>query len=105
MNLLEIRDVLLTVTSKVYHFEAPAGETGKYIVWAEDGETDLHADDKIEARVTEGTIDLFTPDEYDSMPQKISEALDRSGVSHKLNSIQKETDTGLIHYEWVFEIG
>ena len=31
-------------------------------------------------------------------------ALDAAGIAWYLNSIQYEEDTGLIHYEWVWEV-
>ena len=105
MVLTDLKAVLLTVTSKVYHFDA-TGAKGNYIVWGEDGQADsVWADGKMQEQTITGTIDYFTKTEYDPNFTAIQTALNGMGISYTLNSIQYETDTKLIHYEWVFEIG
>ncbi len=105
MTLQTLRDTLLTVTDKVYHFEANA-EDEKYIVWAEDGQADtVWADGKLQQQATTGTIDYFTKEEFDENFDRIQKALSQADISFGLNSIQYEDDTSLIHYEWVWEIG
>jgi len=105
MVLTDIRAALLTVTSKVHHFDA-TGATGNYIVWAEDGQSEsVWADGKMQEQALTGTIDYFTKIEYDPNFKNIQEALNGIGISYSLNSIQFEPTTKYIHYEWVFEIG
>src|SRR5665648_36728 len=104
MILADIKTALLTVTSKVYHFDA-TGATGNYIVWAEDGQADsVWADGRMKEQTITGTIDYFTKIEYDPNFNAIQEALNEIGVSYQLNSIQYESDTKYIHTEWVFDI-
>lgn len=62
------------------------------------------ADDRMQEQALEGTVDLFTRDEGHPQMKAVQAALDRSGVSWRLNSIQYEENTGLMHYEWVFEL-
>lgn len=104
--LSKIRDALLTVTQKTYHYEPPDDVTGNYIVWAEDGEGgSVRADNELQEQVITGTIDYFTKTEYDSNYSSIQTALNTAEISFRLNSIQREKETGYIHYEWVWELG
>lgn len=105
MTLSDLKDILLTIGSPVYHYFA-TGQTGNYIVWAEDSEGDaVHADGQKTERAIAGSIDYFTKTENDPVVQQIETALDSDdGLAWKLNSIQYEQETRYIHYEWVFEI-
>lgn len=106
MTLTELKNLLLAITSNVFHYKPPDGQKGSYIVWAEDGEGDtIHADGRKVERAITGTIDYFTKTEDDPVVKQIETALDRAdGLAWYLNSIQYEQDTGYIHYEWAFEI-
>jgi len=105
MLLSDVKTALLTVTSKVHHYDA-TGATGNYIVWAEDGQADsVWADGKMQNQTITGTIDYYTKTEYDTNFNAIQEALKEKGISYRLNSIQYEIDTKYIHTEWVFEVG
>ena len=105
MTLQNLRDLLLTIGPPVFHYFA-SGQTGSYIVWAEDGEGDtVNADDKKAERALTGTIDYFTITENDPVVGQIENALDADdGIAWKLNSVQHEKDTGYIHYEWIWEV-
>src|SRR5665648_287385 len=97
MILADIKTALLTVTSKVYHFDA-TGATGNYIVWSEDGSADsVWADGRMKEQIITGTIDLFTKQEYSPDFAAIQAALDAIGISYRLNSIQYEELTKYIH--------
>jgi hypothetical protein len=105
MILADLKAALLTVTSKVYHFDA-TGATGNYIVWAEDGQANsVWADGRMKEQTITGTIDYYTKTEYDVNFSTIQAALGVIGISYRLNSIQYEELTKYIHTEWVFEIG
>lgn len=102
-KIYRIRDALLTVSKNVYHFEA-LEKKDKYIVWAEDGEGNSgHADNK-KNQVIQGTIDYFTKDDADPVVEEIQEALELYEISYKLNSVQYEEGTEVIHYEWIWEV-
>ena len=79
---------------------APPSEYGTY---QEDGADDFLANGNHAEKGITGTIDYFTRNDDGSVQQTIEDALE--GVcAWRLNSIQYENETGLIHYEWVFEI-
>lgn len=104
MKLSDLRDALLEVIPDVFHYEAWA-KSDKYIVWAEDNESDAsYADDHQIDQVIQGTIDYFTKTEFDNTVVLIQQKLNSIDVAWRLNSIQHEKETGYIHYEWVFEL-
>lgn len=104
MKLNNLRDLLLTITPNVYHYFT-TGQTGNYILWAEDGEgNSQNADDKKDNQSLQGTIDYYTKTEFDPVFNQIQDALNSVDIAWKLNSVLREKDTGYIHYEWVFEI-
>ena len=47
---------------------------------------------------------LYTKTDKDPLFSAIPEALEDIGAAWYLNSVQYEEDTGLIHYEWVWEV-
>lgn len=103
-----IPELLLTITDKVFHYEA-VKQYDKYIVWAEDSEGEsLEADNYKAEQSMQGTIDYFTKEDMDENVDKIQEALIKSRISFYLNSVQYESadDSGsnYIHYEWVWEV-
>lgn len=105
-KLTTVRDALLTVTDKVYHYIADSGAKAPYIVWSEDSEgASIYAGNKMVEQALQGTIHYFTPMEFDSTVDTIQEALTNAGIAFRFNSVQMEIETGLIHYEWVWEIG
>lgn len=106
MTLSDVKALLLTIGPPVFHYFPPEGQTGTYLVWAEDGEADaLYADGQKAERSISGTIDYFTKVENDPVVRQIEAALDSDdGLAWVRNSVQYEKETGYIHYEWVFEI-
>lgn len=104
MNRLDIiKNALLGVTDRVYHFTAGANPRPPYVVWAEDGENAFIANGRHAETAPQGTVDLYTKDEADPLRQSIPDALNGCGCAWYKNSTQYEKDTGLIHDEWVFE--
>jgi hypothetical protein len=104
MTLQNLRDTLLTIGPPVFHYSA-SGQTGNYIVWAEDGEGPSgHADNHKTTQVLTGTIDYFTKTEFDPVIQQIEGALNSTDIAWRLSSVQHEKDTGYIHHEWTWEI-
>lgn len=62
------------------------------------------ADGKNQALAIEGTVDLFTRDAGETQRQAVQSALNSvDGLSWYLNSTQFESDTRLVHFEWVFQ--
>jgi hypothetical protein len=103
-NLDALKNALLTVGPPVSHYTA-AKQPDKYIVWAEDGQgASVWSSNKRKLGVVTGTVDYFTKVENDSNVEKIETALGSIRIGWRLNSIQRETDTGYIHYEWAWEM-
>lgn len=76
-----------------------------YMVWGTDGTADaVHADGKLQERVRTGTIDLYSVKSMGADYQNVEKALNKSGVAWSLNSVQYEDGTGMVHYEWVWEV-
>lgn len=96
---------LAALTERCYHYYAMPGTTPPYIVWAEDGDNDLSADNVHAERCFEGTVDLFTREEGDDLIKAVPSALEGIGAAYYLNSVQYEEDTGLLHFEWVWQYG
>lgn len=86
------------------HYSWASAPEGTYGVYAEDSAISLWGDDKMQAQLISGTVDLFTRDDSGMPLEVVQAALCSAGVSWYLNTIQFEEDTGLIHYEWVFEV-
>lgn len=104
MTLNDLKNILVSIGPPVFHYSA-TGQTGNYIVWAEDSEgNSLNADDKKEDFSIQGTIDYFTKTEYDPVVEQIQDKLTEAEISWGLNSVQYEEDTEYIHYEWVWEL-
>lgn len=103
-KIYKVRDALLKVSKNVGHYEA-IKKGNKYIVWAEDSESNaISADNRKQNQGIQGTIDYFTKEEEDETVDKIQEALDAAGIGYVLNSIQYEEETQYIHFEWVWEV-
>lgn len=99
-----IKEALKDLTENVWRYHAPDRASLPYLVWAEDGASDFIANGCHCERAWQGTIDLYTSDEDDGLINGVSEALDQARVAWYLNSVQYEEGTGVIHYEWVFEV-
>ena len=106
-RLKTIRDLLLTVSDHVYHFQAPEGlrTPPEYIVWQEESECDrlLGDGDKNERRI-QGSIDLFTLTEYSPLLNRIEQAFKDADIYIECTGTGYEDESGLIHYEWVWRI-
>ena len=105
MTLKALHDALISVSDNVFHFSVPARTQIPYIVYAEDADTALWADDQRAMLVAiQGTIDLYCKSNMYRLIRDIPRVLSDSEISFYLNSIQTEDETGLMHYEWVFEV-
>lgn len=104
MKLQDLKTMLLTIGPPVYHYFA-SGQTGNYILWAEDSSgSALYADDHIDRHTIQGTIDYYTKTEYDPVAKQIEDALNGSDVSWYPGPVQHEQATGYIHHEYIWEI-
>lgn len=102
-KLKTVRDALLTVTDKCYHYRRSGSIKTGYIVWAEDSEDgSFDGDNRKGEQQIHGTIDYFTLIEFDPVVDAVQNALNAAGIGFRVNSVQYEDDTNLIHYEWDF---
>lgn len=83
-----------------YGWSSPPADN--YGVYAEDSGADLTGNNQHIESGTQGTIDFYTRDDTTAPREAIEAALNGLKISWRLNSIQYETDTGFIHYEWLF---
>lgn len=90
------------VIPNVWHYFRPQ-LTPPFAVWQEDGQENFYANNKACEITVTGTTDYFTKTEYDRAVDDIQDMLARNGFLWRLNSVQFESDTGLIHYEWAWE--
>lgn len=99
------RALVRAVGSKCYH-HFRTGIKPPYVIWAEDNGIGQQADGHKAEQAIEGTIDLFAKTEYDPLFDAIQRELnlEPSIVYWELNSTQYEEETGLTHYEWVWEV-
>lgn len=85
---------------KVNHYRR-FGSDAPYCIWQEDSDEGMEADNKKAEQGIAGTVDLYTLTEYDGNIELIQAKLDSiENLSYRINSIQYEEDTNLIHYEW-----
>ena len=90
----------------VYHYWRPK-MTAPFVVWAEDGEANsFDADDRKREQVLTGYVDFFTRTEFDQIADTIQDALyglQSEPFTWRLESVQYEDETNLIHYQWTWE--
>lgn len=75
-----------------------------YGVYALDGRDDLMADDKHAERMLEGTVDFFAWHSNGiAQAARIEAVLDSAGIPWRVGLAgEYEPDTGLTHWEWIF---
>jgi len=105
-RLSQIGQGLASINQNSFHYwrSAPKG-VKSYIVWAENNEgNSFSADNHKQRQVIEGSIDLFTKNEFDAQVEEIQELLEELGVAWNLESVQYEEETGFIHHEWMWRM-
>lgn len=99
-KLQKIQRILTGVTESCFHYWR-AKANPPYLIWAEDSEADsFDGDNHKREQQIHGTADYFTKTEFDPTVDEVQEALNSIMAGWRLNSVQYEEDTGLIHYEW-----
>lgn len=99
---------LAAAYSRTYHYCKPNSVQAPYAVWAEDSEASggsFHADNRKAEQIISGSLNYFTKTEYDSVVDDLQDCLDVNRASWYLSSVQYEPETGLIHFEWRWNIG
>lgn len=87
------------VVPNVYHYFRPQLKA-PYAIWQENGTNDLFANNQTAEQAVTGSTDYFTKTDYDHAVDAIQDMFGRNGFLWRLNSVQYESETGLIHYEW-----
>ena len=76
-----------------------------YLVVQLDGQgASLESDNMTGEQAVEGSVDLFCYGKNRANYDAVWGVLRTSGCSVRLNSVQYENETRLIHYEWVFQL-
>lgn len=98
----QIGEAHASVIGTCYHYFR-ARVAPPYAIWQEDGAKAYFANNRAAEQAVTGTTDYFTKTEYDPVVDDIQKMLADNAIAWSLNSVQYEEDTGLIHYEWVWE--
>lgn len=91
--LAQLKAALAALTNKSFHYVAAPNTIPPYIVWAEDGDNDLTADDSHAERAIQGAVDLYTKTEEDPLRDAIPRylrALGRRTTSTPSNTRQRQ---------------
>lgn len=73
-----------------------------FLVWAETGEADsFDGDNRKQEQAVDISVDYYTKAEFDAVVDEIQAELNASCNSWRLDAVQFEEDTELIHYTWV----
>lgn len=108
MSIYDIREALVEVISRVYHYFAPdeATDSGEpYAVWGETGISSLPADDGPEEWAVSGSLYFYTRDEYDGRFDAICAALKRHGIQFRTGRIGYDDARREISYEVEWSVG
>lgn len=90
--------------AKVYHYRRPENEKFPFCVWAEDSEVNsFHTQDGNEQCI-HFTVDYYTQTEFDAAVDTIQTVLNTLSNSWRLASVNYETETEAIHFEWEMEL-
>lgn len=96
------------IGDNVYHYWRPQMQA-PFCVWAEEGEDDsFDADNQKKEQVIGGYVDYYTKLEYDPSLDAVQDVLrglaaDMS-FGWRLDSVQREDETELIHYQWRWSV-
>lgn len=97
------RNAISGVAENTYHFPQ-SDMLAPYIVWQENGANTLFANNSTVEQAVTGTLSYFTKTECDSAVDEIQNKLITIGCIWKLISVTYEAETGLIHYQWKWEL-
>lgn len=81
------------------------GATAPYLIWQEDSEVSLEADNHKREQGIAGAIEYFTKTEYDPRCDDIQETLNSlENCSWYYDGSDYEDETNLIHHSWRWRI-
>lgn len=95
--LLDFKDILLSVTDKVYHFEPPQSEAPPYIVWQETGGYFSYGGNADAEKVTDVQVNVYSEDEFEPLVDAILAALrEQEGIAYDYPVVDYDDDLKLI---------
>ena len=69
------------------------------------GANTIFSDNHINAQAVEGVVDLYDVSTSTANAKTVQDVLDgMDGCTWRLNSVQYESDTKLVHYEWIINL-
>lgn len=107
-KLRRLGEALAAEVENTFHYWRP-DMPAPFCVWAEDGEESaVYADDHKTEQAIGGYVDYYTREEYDPVADTIQEIL--NGITEfpfwwRLESVQYEDETNLIHFQWTWGAG
>ena len=99
----QFQSAFADATENVFHFPK-TDMAAPYIVWQESGANTLFANNSTVEQAVTGTLGYYTKTAFDPVVDTIQNKLITIGCVWKLISIVYEAETGLIHYEWKWEL-
>lgn len=107
-KLTRLRDAILenVETTNVYHYWRPQ-LSAPFLIWQEEGQaSERWTGNHMEEQAIAGTIDYYTHEEFDPEIDRIQTALDKTeACGWRLEAVQYEDATNLIHYTWSWNLG
>lgn len=107
-RLQRISDALVAIYNEsdipVYHYWR-FGTEPKYIIWQENGEGSLEANNHKAEQAIYGSVDYYTLDEFDTIFDDIQEALNSvEGLYWEYDGTDYEDETNYIHHNWTWRL-
>lgn len=110
-KLQSVKNALLAVSDRVYHYTAPTNAKVPYIVWYEESEGgSLEANNHKAEQAVYGWVELFTQTEFDPLFDSVQNALNSvEGLAWTWNDTSygdpARDDDKVIHSSWSWSHG
>lgn len=103
-KLQQMGEAFARVTENCSHYWRPVKKP-PHLIWAETGESGaFHSGNHKTEQAIAGTCDLYTRREFDPLADDVQDTLDALGVAWRLDSVDYEDETNLIHFSWSWEV-
>lgn len=105
MSVKTVRDALLSVVERAYHYHEQTGCDLPYAIYGETGApVVVSGDDAPTILAVRGEIYYYTDAEFDEKVDEICDALTDAGVSWSLDAIGYTPEDGRISYQIHWEV-
>lgn len=98
MTLTQFKELLLTVTDKVFHFEAQGDTDQEHIIWQEEQNRALHGDGRRTELIWHVQVDLYTKAEYPELLDILLNVLEEADVAFEEPIPDYDTETKFFRY-------